>query len=383
MTRLATVVPRRLRHMRAQRQELLAPLDGAHVVFVVDRLVPRLGMEKAALRAIGGLEGHAQVGMVVMAGAQPPAPFRCTVFLEHRTGLRGRLGALLQLRQITRRRDAEFVVVGTWAGTTFALANLGRRTHLILWEHTLLPWRIRHERSVMACALALRWLLRRRLHKIVSVGEANARAVETLTGQRVPTIVIPNFPDEGAENHAGEPTRSTTSSGASVSVLGIGSLIPRKNWRLAITALTQLPDHFRLQLAGDGPDREKLSRLAQELEVGNRVTFLGYVESVGPLLAQADVIAHPSFAETFGYVLVEAASRHKPVAVLDMPAMNEFVPSLVCGAIADRPQPAEYATAIEQALAGEWQYEEADSRRAERLNNSAIVAAWMDVLEIN
>jgi glycosyltransferase involved in cell wall biosynthesis len=166
----------------------------------------------------------------------------------------------------------------------------------------------------------------------------------------------------------------------SVSLLGIGSLIPRKNWALAITALTHLPDHVELSLAGDGSDRDELSRLAHELGVDQRVTFLGYVESVGPLLDRADVIVHPSFAETFGYVLMEAAFHRKPVVVLDMPAMNEFVPSLVCGAIADRPEPVDYARAIEDALGTDWHHDEAESRRAKRLNTSAIVAAWMDVL---
>jgi glycosyltransferase involved in cell wall biosynthesis len=364
-----------------QRRELLAPLDGAQVIFVIDRLVPRLGMEKAAIRLIQGLDPHTRVGLLVVAGPTPHSPPTYAVFLGHRAGLRGRLAALAQLRRIGRRHNAQFVAVGTWAATTFALANVGRTTPMILWEHSVLPWRIRHELSVTLCALALRLLPGRTLRKVISVGDANAQVVQALTGHRVTTVVIPNFPDEDAQSPAHRSTREPASSTRdSVSLLGIGSLIPRKNWRLAITVLTHLPDHCQLHLAGDGRDRNELSQLADELGVGHRVTFLGYVESVGRLLEEADVVVHPSFAETFGYVLMEAASYRKPVVVLDMPAMNEFVPSLVCGAIAARPEPEAYARAIEQALTTDWQYDAAASRRAKLLNDSAIVAAWRDVL---
>jgi glycosyltransferase involved in cell wall biosynthesis len=327
------------------------------------------------------LDAHARVGVLVVAGPPPAAPLRRAVFLGHRNGSRGRIAAMLQLRRVARQPGTEFVAVGTWAATTFSLANLGGRTPLILWEHTVLPWRIRHERSVTVCALALRFLLGRTVRTVVSVGDANARTVEALTSHRVPTRVIPNFPEKDAETPAAQPRReSTAPMRNSVSLLGIGSLIPRKNWALAITALTHLPDHVELSLAGDGSDRDELSRLAHELGVGQRVTFLGYVESVGPLLDRADVIVHPSFAETFGYVLMEAAFHRKPVVVLDMPAMNEFVPSLVCGVVADRPEPEDYARAIENALEKDWDHDEAASRRAKRVNSSAIVAAWLDVL---
>jgi glycosyltransferase involved in cell wall biosynthesis len=338
-------------------------------------------MEKAALRLIHELDAHARVGVLVVAGPPPATPLRRAVFLGHRNGSRGRIAAMPQLRGVARQPGAEFVAVGTWAATTFSLANLGRRTPLILWEHTVLPWRIRHERSVTVCALALRFLLGRTLRTVVSVGDANARTVEALTDHRVPTRVIPNFPEEDAETPAGQPMQeSTAPMRNSVSLLGIGSLIPRKNWALAITALTHLPDHVELSLAGDGSNRDELSRLAHELGVDQRVTFLGYVESVEPLLDKADVIVHPSFAETFGYVLMEAAFHRRPVVVLDMPAMNEFVPSLVCGAIARRPEPVDYARAIEDALGTDWHHDEAESRRAKRLSSSAIVAAWLDVL---
>jgi glycosyltransferase involved in cell wall biosynthesis len=377
-------MPNRMRRPRLsrsrQREQRLAPLRGAQVVFVVDRLVPRLGMEKAAIGVIQALAPLVRVGVLILAGPPSNTTFPCpAVYLGHRPGVGGRLAGLPDLRRAGGHPATTFVAVGTWAAATFALANVGRRVLFILWEHTVLPWRTRHERSVTACAIALR-LMRRNVLRAVAVSHANAQTVRKLTGDRVRTVVIPNFANGQAEGTVRSATPTRPGGRDRLTVLGIGSLTPRKNWRLAIAALTLLPEPFELRIAGDGPDRDRLSRLAHQLGVGERVTFLGYVASVGPLLDAADVIAHPSFAETFGYVLVEAASRHKPVAVLDMPVMNEFVPELVCGSTAARPCAEAYARAIMQALSTEWRYDEADSRRAERLDRDSIVTAWLEVM---
>jgi len=366
---------------RRDRASLLAPLDGAQVVFVVDRFVPQLGMEKAAVALIPALDAQLPVRAVVVAGPPGGIPLDHAVYLGHRLGLLGRVTALGDLRRLGDHPHARIVVVGTWAAGTFALANVGRKVPTILWEHSVLPWRVRHERWVTVAAGVLK-VLARRLDRVVSVSEANAASVHDLTGQRVPTVVIPNLSDAPVEQPQ-VPARAEQGRGSErdrVSILGVGSLIPRKNWGLAISALPLLPEHFELRLAGHGPDRARLSRLAHELGVQDRVTFLGYVENMGALFREADVIAHPSFAETFGYVLIEAAAHHRPVAVLDMPVMTEFVPGLVCGAIAPRPEPEDYAAAVQQALSTDWPYAEADARRQQRMSQDAVVAAWLEVV---
>jgi phosphatidylinositol alpha-mannosyltransferase len=61
-------------------------------------------------------------------------------------------------------------------------------------------------------------------------------------------------------------------------------------------------------IAGDGPDREKLELLADDLKLKN-VSFLGYVseELKLQLLAEADLFCSPAiFGESFGIVLLEA-----------------------------------------------------------------------------
>jgi len=58
-------------------------------------------------------------------------------------------------------------------------------------------------------------------------------------------------------------------------VLFASALESRKGGALAIRSLLHIPDRVRLRIAGEGPDRPRLARLARRLGVDGRVEFLG------------------------------------------------------------------------------------------------------------
>lgn len=70
-----------------------------------------------------------------------------------------------------------------------------------------------------------------------------------------------------------------------------------------------------LKIAGTGPEREKLARLARNLEIDGQVQFLGFLERGGirELLRSSHSLVSSSYIETFGNTLVEAMSCGKPV----------------------------------------------------------------------
>lgn len=72
---------------------------------------------------------------------------------------------------------------------------------------------------------------------------------------------------------------------------------------------------LRVVLAGDGPERAKLERLAGELDLTGRVEFRGEVthETVPDVLAGLDIFAMPSRAEGFGVAALEAQAMGLPV----------------------------------------------------------------------
>jgi rhamnosyl/mannosyltransferase len=102
--------------------------------------------------------------------------------------------------------------------------------------------------------------------------------------------------------------------------LSVGRLTYYKGFEIALTALREVPG--RLLLVGDGPLETKLKRLAAELGVGDRVTWLGQThddELVGAYHA-ADALWFPSVArsEGFGQVQVEAMASRCPVLNTDL-----------------------------------------------------------------
>jgi len=68
-----------------------------------------------------------------------------------------------------------------------------------------------------------------------------------------------------------------------------------------------------LWIAGDGPLRPRLERLATRLGIADRVRFLGWREDVPALMASADLLVCPSLYEPLGNVVIEAWSAGLPV----------------------------------------------------------------------
>lgn len=103
-----------------------------------------------------------------------------------------------------------------------------------------------------------------------------------------------------------------------------GGLVPEKGVDMLLRACAQLPDPWRLQLAGTGTDAARLHQLAQRLGIAPHVRFLGRRPSgqMADFYRQVDVLALPSrtrrnWKEQFGRVLIEAMACGVPVVVSD------------------------------------------------------------------
>lgn len=80
-----------------------------------------------------------------------------------------------------------------------------------------------------------------------------------------------------------------------------------------IRVLAELPMHIKGLIVGDGPDREKLERLARELDVANRVRFTGNINQTQQAYCAMDVFCLTSHREPFGLTVVEAMACGIPV----------------------------------------------------------------------
>ncbi len=69
----------------------------------------------------------------------------------------------------------------------------------------------------------------------------------------------------------------------------------------------------KLLLVGDGPERINIEMLCRELDVCDRVTFLGKQEAVEEILSICDLFILPSEHESFGLAALEAMACELPV----------------------------------------------------------------------
>lgn len=100
-------------------------------------------------------------------------------------------------------------------------------------------------------------------------------------------------------------------------LLCIGRLVDVKNFDLVIYSLVHLPEHFKLLLVGDGPEKDNLNTLAHNLNVAERVIFFGKTNEPELLYGIADVFCLSSTYEPFGQVLLEATLSSLPVVAID------------------------------------------------------------------
>lgn len=108
-------------------------------------------------------------------------------------------------------------------------------------------------------------------------------------------------------------------------LLTVGRLEEYKGVQHVIRALPMLPE-FDLVVAGDGPYRGTLERVAQDVGVADRVTFEGYVddERLPGMYAGADV--HLSFSEfeAYGITIAEALAAGVPCVVREVGGLREW-----------------------------------------------------------
>jgi len=95
-----------------------------------------------------------------------------------------------------------------------------------------------------------------------------------------------------------------------------GWLIPRKRFdvylEVAAKVAAAVPD-ARFLIAGDGPERAKLKQLADDLQIADRVVWLGWQKDLGTFYRALDVMLFNSDWDAMGRTPLEAMSFGVPV----------------------------------------------------------------------
>lgn len=251
-------------------------------------------------------------------------------------------------------------------GTLFesVWANRKRRVHHIHAERGTVLGPPSHSRIKTALKARLMRHLIGRVDLVMSNSYATALKVKETTGlANLPIEVIPNgLVNPYSDNPLTDPnwntmrerTRGDLGIGPRDLLLGVvGRLSPVKNFELALTGfaayLTSGPDQIvqgelsnprsnhgissrsHLILVGDGPCRDSLEKLSQDLRITQSVQFIGEKKDAWPYYAAMDVFMSTSHSEGMSQSILEAMASGKAIISTDAGDAKRMLDSERCG----------------------------------------------------
>lgn len=126
------------------------------------------------------------------------------------------------------------------------------------------------------------------------------------------------------------PIARSAAHGGRLEILAVGRLLPLKGHALLLEAAAGLLAEgapIQVTIIGDGPERDRLERLTEELGIEHDVRFLGAVgrDMLPSHYSAADIFCLPSFAEGVPVVLMEAMAAGLPVVATRIAGIPELV----------------------------------------------------------
>ncbi|HYM44596.1 MAG TPA: glycosyltransferase family 4 protein [Solirubrobacteraceae bacterium] len=161
--------------------------------------------------------------------------------------------------------------------------------------------------------------------RVVCVCEAEARLARSIGPKNRVRVVhngVEPVQDGPVDRRVAELSRRGPVIGA------LAQLRPGKGLETLIDAFPRmLTRHPTAQLAivGDGPDLQKLRAHTELRGTADAVHFLGSSSDPQAVLRGLEVFVHPSWAEAFPYVILEAMSLGRPIVASDVGGIGEAV----------------------------------------------------------
>jgi glycosyltransferase involved in cell wall biosynthesis len=282
--------------------------------------------------------------------ALPPGVSHVTLDMGRAISPREDLAALIRLGEILRRAQPDVLHAhSSKAGAVGRIARILRpRMPIVYTPHgyAFAGWfsSTRERRAYREIERTLAPLTSR----VVCVCEAEARLGRTVSFRKRVRVIHNGIGpvDPGPNDTRMEELRRE---GPVVCVLT--QLRPGKGIETLLDALPAvLQRHPRLQVAiwGEGPELEVLRERARGVGVAAAAHFLGRSAAPLAVLGGADVFVHPSLAESFPYVILEAMAAGCPIVASDVGGVGEALIDGDSGLLV----PAGSAPALAEALIG-------------------------------
>jgi len=118
-----------------------------------------------------------------------------------------------------------------------------------------------------------------------------------------------------------------------VTVGYIGRLVEGKGLEDLLTAISRLRQgyggqaNFKVLIYGEGPIKNKLEKMAKELNIEDKIEWRGFApyNKVPEALSQIDVFIYPSLHEGFGRAIMEALAMEKAVVATNVGGIPDLI----------------------------------------------------------
>jgi glycosyltransferase involved in cell wall biosynthesis len=228
--------------------------------------------------------------------------------------------------------------------------------------------------------------LMRRATRVVALWQGAADALRGLYGLDAEDIaVIPNARDAcrfvpPTPAQRARARRDLGIEDRTPLVASIGALVPEKAVELAIGAVGRLQS-VRLVVAGSGSGRASLEGLAAGIP-GSRISFVGPVDDVVPILHAADAVVIASQTEGIPGVAIEALLCGVPVVATDVGGLREVIADGRNGCIVPSGDVDAITTALQAVVQTEFPRGDALHHAAEaRFSLATVAQQWAALLD--
>lgn len=219
----------------------------------------------------------------------------------------------------------------SYADVVCALATVGTGVKLVTTEHGIArDDDVYHRTRTRARLKAMMHRLRlRRTDLILAVSESTRDVMATKWRPRREIVVIHNGVDaDEVATRIGQ--RVPPEPGQGTRVLSLSRLSAEKGIAELLAAFAVFARDSAaapsLVVAGDGPDRALLVERADELGIGELVSFPGFVDS-GAAMAASDLVVQLSVWENCSYTLLDARAAALPVVATAVGGNPEIMPA--------------------------------------------------------
>ena len=165
-------------------------------------------------------------------------------------------------------------------------------------------------------------------------------------------------------------TNSNKNKGSSTTKVFVACrIVNGKGVDVVCRAAKKTNENVRIQIAGDGPERESLEQYVHKNGLSDRVSFTGWLTQLemNNAMESADVFCLPTQKDSFGMVFIEAMKHGLPIIASNWQAIPDVVPDGEVGILVDPTDENEVAQAINKLA------EDADLRSYYSANSLRVV----------